>query len=175
MHRHRHDYVYVTLGDAHLSNEVEGKPPVEVKLADGDTRFVPGDFAHVARNLSDQPFRNVTIELLQDEKLRHADSHWPEEAGEKTFPGGRIKTLFVKDGVRVSETTLEPERSCPVIITTVRTCWLRSAISICAATWKGGRRRWQNSSPAKSSGCRALYPHGDQCREEPRKTRDGGI
>jgi len=34
MHRHRHDYVYVTLGDAHLSNEVEGKPPVEVKLAD---------------------------------------------------------------------------------------------------------------------------------------------
>jgi hypothetical protein len=20
-----------------------------------------------------------------------------------------------------------------------------------------------------------LYPHGDQCREEPRKTRDGGI
>jgi quercetin dioxygenase-like cupin family protein len=28
MHRHRHDYVFVTLGDAHVSNEVEGKPPV---------------------------------------------------------------------------------------------------------------------------------------------------
>ena len=26
MHRHRHDYVFVTLGDAHVSNEVEGKP-----------------------------------------------------------------------------------------------------------------------------------------------------
>jgi len=121
MHRHRHDYVYVTLGDAHLSNEVEGKPPVEVKLADGDTRFVPGDFAHVARNLSDQPFRNVTIELLQDEKLRHADSHWPEEAGKRPSRG-RIKTLFVKDGVRVSETTLEPGAVVPVIITTVRIC-----------------------------------------------------
>ncbi|HYW39296.1 MAG TPA: hypothetical protein VE957_14375, partial [Terriglobales bacterium] len=24
MHRHRHDYVAVTLGDAHISNEVEG-------------------------------------------------------------------------------------------------------------------------------------------------------
>jgi quercetin dioxygenase-like cupin family protein len=108
MHRHRHDYVYVTLGDAHLSNEVEGKPPVEVKLADGDTRFSPGNFAHIARNLSDQSFRNVTIELIQDEKLRQTPSHCPEESGEKTFPGGRSKILFVKDGVRVSEVNLEP-------------------------------------------------------------------
>lgn len=108
MHRHRHDYVFVTLGDAHISNEVEGKPPVEVKLTDGDTRFAAGNFAHVAKNLSDQLFRNVTIELMQDEKLRQTPSHWPEENGDKTFPGGRSKILFVKDGVRVSEVNLEP-------------------------------------------------------------------
>lgn len=108
MHRHRHDYVYVTLGDAHLSNEVEGKPPADGTLGDGDTRFTPGNFAHIARNLSDQPFRNVTIELMQDEKMRQAPAHWPEETGEKTFPGGRSKILFVKDGVRVSEVNLEP-------------------------------------------------------------------
>jgi quercetin dioxygenase-like cupin family protein len=113
MHRHRHDYVYVTLGDAHLSNEVEGKPPAEVKFADGDTRFAAGNFAHIARNLSDQPFRNVTIELMQDEKLRQTPSHWPEEAGEKTFPGGSTKILFVKDGVRVSEANLEPGATIP--------------------------------------------------------------
>jgi quercetin dioxygenase-like cupin family protein len=113
MHRHRHDYVYVTLGDAHLSNEVEGKPPVDVRFADGDTRFTAGNFAHVARNLSDQPFRNVTIELMQDEKLRQTPSHWPEEAGEKTFPGGHTKILFVKDGVRVSEANLEPGATIP--------------------------------------------------------------
>jgi quercetin dioxygenase-like cupin family protein len=109
MHRHRHDYLYVTLGDAHISNEVEGKPPVDVKLTEGDTRFASGNFAHVAVNLSDQPFRNVTIELLQDEKLRQMPSHWgPEDSGERTFPSGRIITLFVKDGVRVSEVNLEP-------------------------------------------------------------------
>ncbi len=113
MHRHRHDYIYVTIGDAHVSNELEGKPPVDVKFKDGDTRFTPGNFAHVARNLSDQPFRNVTIELMQDEKLRKTPSHWPEEAGEKTFPGGRSKILFVKDGVRVSETNLEPGATIP--------------------------------------------------------------
>jgi quercetin dioxygenase-like cupin family protein len=107
MHRHGHDYVFVTLGDAHVANEVEGKPPGDLKLIDGETRFVPGNFAHVAKNLSDQPFRNVTIELMQDEKLRQTPSRWPEESGEKTFPGGCIKILFVKDGVRVSEVNLE--------------------------------------------------------------------
>jgi quercetin dioxygenase-like cupin family protein len=108
MHRHRHDYISVALGDTHGSNEVEGKPPVNIKLNDGDTRFTAGNFAHIARNLSDQPFRNVTIELMQDEKLRQTPSHWAEENGEKTFPGGRSKILFVKDGVRVSEVNLEP-------------------------------------------------------------------
>ncbi len=110
LHRHRHDYVFVTLGDARVSNEVEGKPAADLKLADGDTRFVPGNFAHVARVLSDQPFRNVTIELLQDEELRQTPSHWgPVESGEKSFPGGRVRTLFVKDGVRVSEVNLEAD------------------------------------------------------------------
>lgn len=108
MHRHRHDYIFVTLGDAHVSNEVEGKPPVDLKLPDGDTRFTPGNFAHMAKDLSDELFRNVTIELLQDEKLRQMPSHWgSEESGERTFPGVRIRTLFVKDGVRGSEVNLE--------------------------------------------------------------------
>ena len=113
MHRHGHDYVFVTLGDAHVSNAVEGKPPVDLKLADGFTRFVPGNFAHVAWNLGYEPFRNATIELIQDEKLRQAPSHWPEEGGEKTFPGGHSKILFVKDGVRVSEVNLEPGAHVP--------------------------------------------------------------
>lgn len=113
LHRHRHDYVFVTLGGADISNEVEGKPPVEVKFADGDARFVEGNFAHVARNLSDQPFRNVTIELLQDEKLRQVRSRWPMEGGDKTFPGGHSKVLFVKDAVRVSETDLDPGATTP--------------------------------------------------------------
>jgi quercetin dioxygenase-like cupin family protein len=108
MHRHRHDYIFVTLGDAHVSHLVEGEPSVDVKLTDGDTRFVPGNFAHIAKDLADQPFRNVTIELMRDEELRQKPSHWPEESGEQSFPGGRSKILFVKDGVRVSEVNLEP-------------------------------------------------------------------
>ena len=84
VHRHRHDYIYVMLGDAHLSNEVAGRPPAEIKLADGEARFTAGDFAHSVKNLSEQPFRNVTIELLEGDKTRRggvplAGGEWGED------------------------------------------------------------------------------------------------
>jgi hypothetical protein len=113
LHWHRHDYIFVTLGDAHISNEVEGKSPVEAKLYDGDTRFASGNFAHIARNLADTPFRNVTIELLQDEKMRSAPAHWDKDSGEDSFNGGQRKILFVKDGVRVSQIELSAKMAMP--------------------------------------------------------------
>lgn len=112
LHRHGHDYLFVTLGEAHISNEVLGKPPVELKLPDGETRFTPGNFAHVARNLSDQPFRNVTVELMQDETLRDTPFPWPE-GGDLELPGVRSKVLFVRDGARVSAVELEPGATLP--------------------------------------------------------------
>jgi quercetin dioxygenase-like cupin family protein len=114
LHRHGHDYLFVTLGDSHISNEVQGKSPVELTLADGETRFTPGGFAHTARNLADRPFRNVTIELMQDERLREAPSPWPPETGRsKEFPGVRMKMLFARDGARVSEVELQPGATVP--------------------------------------------------------------
>jgi len=113
LHRHRHDYFFVMQGDADISNEVVSKPPVELKLADGEVRFAEGNFAHVVKNLSDKPFRNVTIELLQDEKLRQTRSRRPMEGGGQTFPGGSVKILLVRDGVRVSETGHDPGAMLP--------------------------------------------------------------
>ena len=114
LHRHRHDYLLVTLGDSHVANEVEGKASVELALADGETRFTPGDFAHKAKNLADRPFRNVTIELMQDEKLRGQPSPWPPEAeGDRELPGFHLKVLFIHDGARVSEVMLQPGATVP--------------------------------------------------------------
>jgi len=108
MHRHRHDYVFVTLGLSEVSNEVEGKPPVTLKLQDGETRFTPGNFAHIARNLANTPFRNVTIELLQDEKAHSSPpAPWDEDRGLHVLHGGTREILFVQDGVRVSEVELQ--------------------------------------------------------------------
>src|ERR1700728_2274285 len=108
MHWHRHDYVYVTLGDAEIVNAVKDKPPVTLKLRDGETRFSPAPFAHIARNLGDQAFRNLTIEILEDDSFRHSAAHWEQDRGLEIFHGGTQAILFVKDGIRVSEFELQP-------------------------------------------------------------------
>lgn len=113
MHRHRHDYVFITFGNSHISNEIEGKPPAEVELDDGETRFVTGNFAHIAHNLSDKPFRNVTIEFMQDAQRHSAGSRWTDHKEEDDFTGGQRKTLFIKDGVRVSMVELKPGGGLP--------------------------------------------------------------
>jgi len=131
MHWHRHDYIYVTLGDSEVVNTIQGKDPVTVKLQDGQTGFLSGNFAHVARNLRDQPFRIVNVELLQDDKLRHSPAHWDpahseDDRGLDILHGGTKEILFVKDGVRVSEIELQPDgvvpsisRSGPVLLVAV--------------------------------------------------------
>lgn len=109
MHRHDHDYFFVTLGAAEIENDVAGKPPVSLKLQDGETRFSTGGFAHIAKDLGDAPFRNVTIELLQP---------GPATAGggdekPREFPGGTLTPVFTKDGVRVSDVRLKAGSSVP--------------------------------------------------------------
>jgi len=114
MHIHRHDYVYVSLVAADISNEVKGQPPAEVKLQTGETRFRAGNFAHIARNLADTPFRNVTIEFLQDEAAhRTPPAKWDEERGLHVLTGGTQDIMFVHDGVRVSEVDLQPGATLP--------------------------------------------------------------
>jgi quercetin dioxygenase-like cupin family protein len=128
MHWHRHDYFAVNLGAAEVVNAIKDKPPITVKLQDAQTTFSPATFAHIARNQTDQPFRNVTIEILEDESLRHAPSPWAaDKASNKNpgnnnnddralilFPGGTQQILFVKDAIRVSEFELQPGASIPV-------------------------------------------------------------
>lgn len=65
LHQHDHDYLFVTLGDSDVINAVRDKPEVHLVLKDGETHFTRGGFAHVARNLANTPFRNITIELLK--------------------------------------------------------------------------------------------------------------
>ena len=109
MHRHHHDYFFVTLGETQVENDVKGKSPATLKLLDGETRFSPGNFAHLAKNLADTPFRNVTIEYLLDEKARQLPPpKWDEERGLRVLNAGTQDIMFVKDGVRVIDTQLQP-------------------------------------------------------------------
>ncbi len=109
MHWHLHDYFFVTLGAASVSNEVAGKPAATLKLQDGETSFVAGNFAHIAKNLSDQPFRNVTIEFLKDAEVHKTPPpKWDEARALHVHHNGTQEVLFVQDGVRVSDFELQP-------------------------------------------------------------------
>jgi len=114
LHRHRHDYVFVSLGAAEISNEVAGKPAVTLKLQDGEVRSSDGGFAHIARNLAATPFRVVAVEFLQDDQA-HATPPppWDDDRSLQVLHGGTQQILFVKDGVRVSETELQVAGSLP--------------------------------------------------------------
>src|SRR5215467_3543479 len=65
LHQHDHDYIYVSLGPSDVVNAIVDKPEIHLQLKDGETHFTRGGFAHVARNLADTPFHNITIELLK--------------------------------------------------------------------------------------------------------------
>ena len=65
LHQHDHDYIYVSLGPSDVISAILDKPEIHLQLKDGETHFTRGGFAHVARNLADTPFRNITIELLK--------------------------------------------------------------------------------------------------------------
>jgi len=116
-HWHRHDYISVTLGAIELTNAVKDKPPVTAKLPDGDVRFVPAPFAHQVRDLSDHPFRNVTVELLEDESLRTSTPKWDpakdEDRGLTVLDHGTKQILFVKDSIRATEYELQPAAVLP--------------------------------------------------------------
>lgn len=114
MHHHGHDYIFVAIGESLVENDPEGKPPVTLQLKDGETRFVPGNFSHVAKNLADTPFRNVTVELMKDEAARKTPPpKWDEERGVDIYDGGTKDILFVKDGVRVTQIDLQPGAMIP--------------------------------------------------------------
>lgn len=151
MHWHRHDYVFVTIGATEISNEVKGKSPVTLKLQDGEVEFAPGPFAHVARDLASTPFRNVTVEFLQDE-LAHKTPppKWDQERGLDILEGGTRHILFVKEGVRVSDIELQPggmlpkrEHAGPCLLVAVTALDLREMGDKSSATpQKAGDVKW---------------------------------
>ncbi len=62
----------------------------------------------MVRDSAGQPFRNVTIEILDDESLRQSTPHWDEDRGLAVLQHGTKQILFVKDGIRVTEFELQP-------------------------------------------------------------------
>jgi hypothetical protein len=147
MHWHRHDYIYVTIGDTEIVNTVKDKPPITVKFQDGQTGFSSASFAHLVRPADDHSFHNLTIEILDDANLRNSPSPWTsnkdssknEDRGLEVLPGGTAQILFVKDAIRVSEFELQPgavipmQHKGPQLLVAVTGLELRAGVTTSAA------------------------------------------
>ena len=107
VHHHRYDYIFVVLAASKIENDIVGKAPFLRSFYEGETVFVPGPFAHFAKNLTDQPFQVIAVELLQGDKLKPSRK-WDEERGLHILNGGTQEILFVKDGVRAADLQLNP-------------------------------------------------------------------
>jgi quercetin dioxygenase-like cupin family protein len=110
VHRHNNDYVFVTLGDADITNAKVGAAPVKALLKDGDTRFTAGGFAHAAINNADTPFRNITIEILAPATNEHNCTEGcslPCNAADKALCP-TVQRLFSADQWTVTSVTLPP-------------------------------------------------------------------
>ena len=102
----------MSIGATELVNQVEGKPAANLKLQDGETRFSRGPFAHLIRVLAPEPFRNVTIEFLRGHQ-QSSSTKWAEDRGLQILEGGTQDFLMVKDGVRISDVSLNPGATLP--------------------------------------------------------------
>jgi quercetin dioxygenase-like cupin family protein len=117
MHRHGHDYLSVSIGDAQISNTREGAQPVTVNFKDGDVRFTAAPLVHAVGNTGDKPFRNRTIEIMQPTTNQKACTEScavpaPCDAADKTTCPSVVK-LFTADQWSVTLVTLPPGAKYP--------------------------------------------------------------
>ena len=87
VHRHKRDYVVVTIGDAEVTNAAVGKEPKKWNFKDGDVTFLEASgeksFAHKAVNEGGKPFVNYTIELKKNRLMPNAPcSSWRDNQWE---------------------------------------------------------------------------------------------
>jgi quercetin dioxygenase-like cupin family protein len=117
MHRHGHDYLSVSVGDAQVMNTKEGAQPVAVAFKDGDVRFTPAGLVHAVANSGSKPFHNATIELLAPTTNQKACTEScaipvPCDSADKAACVSVVK-LFTSDQWSVTLVTLPPGAKYP--------------------------------------------------------------
>jgi quercetin dioxygenase-like cupin family protein len=99
-HTHANDYLFVSIGDANLKAEIMGNQPGTLILKDGEVRYTKATITHRIANLTKEPFRNITIEVLKSPG---------SQAGLTEIAGHTL--VLENDRVRVERLILEPGQS----------------------------------------------------------------
>jgi quercetin dioxygenase-like cupin family protein len=123
LHEHDRDFFFVAISDEKFTNSVPGKPDTIVALSDGNMRFFRGGFAHVAANMLDTRFRNMTVEFARPQgNVRNLCEEIVAREPLNCLAGGTKKYApagywvipdFETDEARVSTVRIKPKGTFP--------------------------------------------------------------
>ena len=113
MHHHGYDYLGVALGHTEIDSITSNGTVKHVVLEDGAVGYTPSGLTHVATNLATTPFRNATIELLQNQGHPVCVKNCESDPRAKDWPPlmGESKLIGYGDTFRISEVTIKPQQT----------------------------------------------------------------
>jgi len=113
MHHHPYDYLGIALGHTEINSITPDGTVKHVMLEDGDVRYTPAGLTHVATDLASTPFRNATIELLQNQGHAVCVKNCENDPRAKDWPRltAESKLIGYGDTFRISEATIKPKQT----------------------------------------------------------------
>jgi hypothetical protein len=113
MHHHGYDYLAVALGHTEIDSVMSNGTVKHVVLEDGAVGYTPAGLTHVATNLAAAPFRNATIELLQNQGHPVCVKNCESDARAKDWPPltEESKLIGYGDTFRISEATIKSNQT----------------------------------------------------------------
>jgi hypothetical protein len=113
MHHHGYDYMAVAFGHSEIESITPDGTVKHVVLEDGDVRYTPSGLTHVATDLAATPFRNATIELLQNQGHPVCVKNCDNDPRAKDWPPltEESKLIGYGDTFRISLATIKPKQT----------------------------------------------------------------
>src|SRR5271167_4665996 len=113
MHHHGYDYLAVIFGHSEIDSITPDGTVKHVVFEDGAVGYTPAGLTHVATDLAATPFRNATIELLQNQGHPVCVKNCENDPRAKDWPPltAESKLIGYGDTFRVSLATIKPKQT----------------------------------------------------------------
>jgi len=113
MHQHRYDYIAVALGHAEVDSTTPDGKVKHIVLEDGGVLYTPAPLTHFATDLAATPFRNATIELLQNQGHPVCVKNCENDSRAKDWPPLKQESKLIGygDTFRISLVTIKPKQT----------------------------------------------------------------
>jgi hypothetical protein len=118
LHKHEVNAIGITINDAVITVASPGKPDSRQNVASGQLRLQPAGYIHSTTVEGDNPFRNVTVELILPQQNFHnvcatVMSAQPLSCPHLAAPGSE-EVAFESDKTKVATIRLVPAQSVTV-------------------------------------------------------------